>query len=174
MSTRRDVVIREAKLEDASEIARIYNYYVREGGVTFDIDPWPAERISPLLERKADAWFVASDGTKLLGWASARQFSDRFGYRHSCETAIYMDNEACGTGAASLLQECIHAYCHGAKIHHAVAKIVADNQRSLAFHKRFGYELVGIQKEIGQVGDRWVDIVILQRIFEDEGDSKAI
>ena len=157
--------VRSADSTNAAEIARIYNHYVRIGGATFDVAQWPPEQVARLLERESDAWFVAVASTGLLGWASARQFSERYGYRYSCETAIYIDSDSIGTGVADALQKQIENHCCEAGIHHAVAKIVADNERSMNFHKRFGYEIVGIQKEIGRVGDAWVDVAILQKIF---------
>jgi phosphinothricin acetyltransferase len=158
--------IRTATIDDAAEIARIYNFYIRAGGITFDIEDYPAARITRLLNRGgSDAWFVAGDPGALLGWASARQFSERHGYRHSCETAIYLDDQAVGSGVGDLLQQRVEQHCRNSGIRHAMAKIVADNQRSLDFHYRHGYELVGTQNQIGRVDGRWVDVVILQRIF---------
>lgn len=160
------VDIRAATIDDAEEITRIYNFYVRLGGVTFDIEEYSLERIAKLLIRgEPDAWFVADGDSGLAGWASARQFSERPGYRHSCETAIYLDETAIGSGIGDSLQRRIEEYCHCVGIHHAMAKIVADNDRSLAFHYRYGYEPVGTQKEIGRVNGKWVDVIILQRIF---------
>ena len=157
---------RPATIDDAAEITRIYNYYIRLGGVTFDFEEYSVDQVATLLERRQDdAWFVASRGDALLGWASARQFSDRPGYRYSCETAIYLDEAALGSGVGNLLQQRIEQHCRDAGIHHAMAKIVADNYRSLAFHYRYGYELVGTQREIGRVDGKWVDVVILQRLF---------
>lgn len=162
------IEIRPATIDDAAEITRIYNYYIRLGGVTFDFDEYDVARVETLLKRGApDAWFVADPGSscQLIGWASARQFSDRPGYQYSCETAIYLDQAAIGSGAADVLQQRIHRHCEENGVHHAMAKIVADNQRSIAFHYRYGYELVGTQREIGRVDGRWVDVAILQRIF---------
>ncbi len=59
-------------------------------------------------------------------------------------------------------------HCRDCGIHHAVAKVIADNSRSMAFHQRFGYELVGIQKAIGHMNGKWTDVAILQKIFADE------
>ena len=112
-----------------------------------------------------DIYFVAALGERIIGWASARRFSDRHGYRHSCETAIYLDTPAIGRGVADRLQQQIESHCRQNGIHHAMAKIIADNQRSIDFHIRHGYELVGIQKEIGNVDGEWSDVAILQRIF---------
>ena len=160
------IEVRPAQTADAAEIARIYNHYIRQGGVTFDLAEYPPERVVKLLQRREpDAWFVAAVADGLLGWASARQFSDRPGFRLSRETAIYLDPAAIGTGVGDLLQQRVEQFCIAEGIHHAMAKILADNQRSIAFHKRYGYEVVGIQNEIGCVDDRWVDLVILQKIF---------
>jgi len=160
------VAVRVAKPSDAAAIAGIYNQHVALGGATFDILPWTEATVNRLLQRPPpDRWFVADSGASIEGWASVRRFSERFGYRQSCETAIYVDSTAIGSGVADRLQHRIEAHCVATKIHHAVAKIIADNQRSIRFHQRFGYEFVGVQREIGRLRGRWVDIVIMQRLF---------
>ncbi len=159
--------IRAADVEDAAGIAAIYNHHIDQGGRTFDVIHWSAEAVVQLLAQSPpDGWYVAASETGLLGWASARRFSERHGYRHACETAIYLADQAVGTGVADQLQGCVERHCREHQLHHAVAKIIADNQRSLRFHERHGYERVGVQREIGRLNDRWVDLVILQRLFD--------
>ena len=162
-----EIVIRPASGQsDAAQIARIYNHYVDVGGATFDKVHWPVERVEKLLEiGLPDGCYVADLNGHLLGWASARQFSDRAGFRFSCETAIYLDADAVGKKIADPLQQAIDLHCRENGIHHAVAKVIASNQRSMAFHYRSGYELVGIQKEIGHVNGQWEDVAILQKIY---------
>lgn len=161
-----DVLIRRAGTADAEGIARIYNHYVDAGGATFDIVHWTCEEIRPLLEiPDPDGWYVALEDDTIVGWASARRYSVRFGYRFACESSIYLDPTGLGRGIADTLQRRIESHCRQCRIHHAVARIVADNDRSMAFHYRFGYELVGIQKEIGKMDEKWADVAILQKIF---------
>ncbi len=160
--------VRAANPGDAAAIADIYNRHIDLGGSTFDSIHWSAEAVDTLLRCPApDGWYVAESDSGMLGWASARRFSDRYGLRHACETAIYLAEQAVGTGIADRLQSRIERHCRDHQIHHAVAKILADNQRSLRFHQRHGYEWVGVQRQIGRLDDRWVDLVILQRIFDD-------
>ncbi|MCG8649584.1 MAG: N-acetyltransferase family protein [Pirellulales bacterium] len=167
-------VILPAMPADAAEIARIYNHYVDAGGSTFDTQHWEvAQTAAQLPQHDPEGWFVAKTAAQdepILGWASVRRFSARFGYRFSCESAIYVDSQAMGTGAANALQAQIESHCVRNRIHHAVARIVADNARSMAFHRRWGYELVGIQKEIGHMDDQWIDVAILQKIFTTPDD----
>ena len=162
------IPVRAAAPTDAAEIARIYNHHVDIGGSTFDAEHWSDDRVSRLIAApQPDAWFVANQsGGRLLGWASARRFSDRYGYRYTCETAIYLHPEAMGRGIGARLQQRVESHCIASDIHHAVARIIASNERSLAFHEQFGYKLVGIQREIGRLNDRWVDVAILQKIFD--------
>ena len=162
------IPVRVAAPTDAAEIARIYNHHVDIGGSTFDAEHWSDDRVSRLIAAPdPDAWFVAGQsGEPIWGWASVRRFSDRYGYRYTCETAIYLHPEAIGRGMGARLQQRVEDHCIASKIHHAVARIIANNQRSLAFHEQFGYELVGVQREIGRLNEQWVDVAILQKIFE--------
>ncbi|ABW25781.1 GNAT family N-acetyltransferase [Acaryochloris marina] len=41
----------------------------------------------------------------------------------------------------------------------------ATNDVSFAFHNGFGFEMVGVQKEVGHVADRWQDVAIMQLIL---------
>lgn len=176
------VNIRDASPDDAPEVARIYNFHVAAGGATFDVVPWSNLAVRRHLDhstavqpqeasRICDGWFVAATPAKLVGWASARRFSERFGYRHACETAIYLDEEAIGTGVADRLQQRIDLHCRERGIHHAVAKIIADNARSVRFHHKHGFTTVGVQEEIGRLNGRWIDVVILQKKFEIQLDE---
>ena len=109
----------------------------------------------------------------MIGWANVRRYSLRYGYRLTYETGIYLDQTAIGRGVGDVLQSRIEEHCRECGIHHAVAKIVADNQRSMAFHYRRGYELVGIQKEVGHMDGKWVDVAILQMIFRETERSHS-
>ncbi|QDT08330.1 GNAT family N-acetyltransferase [Planctomycetes bacterium K23_9] len=152
---------------DAQQIAAIYNHYIEIGEATFDRDPWTAARVTELLSAPLpNGWYVADHDGQIIGWSSARQFSDRHGYRLSCETAIYLSTDAIGRNVADLLQQQIDQHCRQNQLHHAVAKIIATNDRSLAFHYRHGYELVGTQKEIGHLNGQWSDVTILQKIYQ--------
>jgi phosphinothricin acetyltransferase len=58
--------------------------------------------------------------------------------------------------------------CAEQGIHHLVSRVIAGNQRSLQFHFRCGYKMVGIQKEIGRLNGEWLDVAILQKILTDK------
>lgn len=161
-----DLKVRPATGYDAAFIAEIYNHYVDVGGATFETEHWTTSKATKFLQSDPpDAWFVAQSGSNFLGWASARRYSPRGGYKFTCETAIYLSPPAVGEGVADALQQSIDDHCRNHQMHHAVAKIIADNERSMSFHRRHGYELVGIQKEIGLIDHNWIDVAIMQKIY---------
>jgi phosphinothricin acetyltransferase len=159
--------VRKAVLIDADAISDIYNHHIEIGGSTFDTQQWTASEVAKFIEKPMpNAWFVAEFGHEILGWSATRPHSTRHGYRYTCETAIYLHSDSTGCGIGGLLQNQIEQHCRQAGLHHAVAKIISDNHRSISFHQRHGYEIVGIQKEIGHIQGKWCDVTIMQRIFD--------
>ena len=163
------LTIRLAESHDAAEIAAIYNHYILDGVATFDTEMWEAARAEAMVNA-ADPYrcFVAElNGRTLAGWVAARRYSDRPGYRHTCETSIYVSPDHSGCGIGQRLYQQLDGHCRRHAIHHAVARISMENPQSIAFHHRCGFETVGIQREVGWMQQRWVDVAILQKIYRD-------
>ncbi|MEM6612363.1 MAG: GNAT family N-acetyltransferase, partial [Cyanobacteria bacterium P01_C01_bin.72] len=49
--------------------------------------------------------------------------------------------------------------------HHVVAKILAAKQGSIKFNQQFGFELVGVQQEIGFARGQWLDVALMQLLL---------
>jgi phosphinothricin acetyltransferase len=132
------IQVRSAQNTDTSDIARIYNQHIALGGSTFDTQPWTQEFVSEQLKfGPPDAWFVAIESNRTVGWASIRRYSLRMGYRFTSETAIYLVPPAIGRGVGRQLQNRIDTHCRESEIHHAVAKVMVDNERSMKFHSKW-------------------------------------
>jgi phosphinothricin acetyltransferase len=43
-----------------------------------------------------------------------------------------------------------------------IARIAGDNPASVSLHERYGFELVGIEREVGYKFERWIDVVEMQ------------
>ena len=55
------------------------------------------------------------------------------------------------------------ARTHG--FHSVVARVGAAQEASMALHQACGFDLVGIEREIGRKFGRWLDVAILQRLL---------
>ena len=110
---------------------------------------------------------VAEIDSRLLGYGLIKSYSDRPGYRVACETSIYLDRQETGRGIGTALQSALIEHCRKFEYHHVVTKIWASNSGSLRFHEKFGFELVGVQKQVGHLAGQWKDVAILQLLLHD-------
>lgn len=160
-------IIRTATPEDAAAVAAIYNASIDAGDATMQRAPLTAGDVCGWLDGFSDreVLLVLTDGATVLGWGVVKRYSDREGYRLTCETSVYLRRDRTGHGLGSQMQDALLGRCRAFGYHHVVAKIHADNAPSLALHKKFGFELVGVQREVGYIDGRWVDVAIMQRLL---------
>ena len=154
---------------DFRAIADIYNEAIALGGVTMDIHPYSVDDISAIVKKfnKRETILVAHKDEQVIGWGIIKRYSDRPGYQVCCETSIYFNFAATGQGYGQTLQQALLEKVKTFGYHHVVAKILVTNPQSIKFHQKFGFEIVGIQKEIGYYREKWFDVAIMQLIFPD-------
>ena len=70
-------------------------------------------------------------------------------------------------GYGSRLKRVVIERCRAYGYHHIIARIFADNAASIEYNLRFGYEVVGIQREIGFKNGHWQDVAVLQLVLDD-------
>lgn len=169
------IEIRKAQAKDAKRIAEIYNYYVGLGGATFDNQQWTTDQALKLIGGDG-IWLVASKsdqelgdqatGDQVIGWASAKPFSARYGYRMSLESAVYIDGRHTGQRLGNRLMTELIDCCRSEGIHYLMARIIAGNDGSSKLHEKLGFEYVGTQREVGRMDDQWLDVILLQKILD--------
>lgn len=169
------MTIRTVVPADAYRIAQIYSHAILARNSTMEIEPVTASEMAGRLSALGDreTVLVAVDqgsigggsvehSAGVVGWGIVKAWSDRVGYRVACETSVYLDPDWTSQGVGSRLQQALFDFCRTAGYHHVAVKIWADNAHSLAMHRKNGFELVGIQREIGLVDGMWRDVAIMQ------------
>lgn len=164
-----DLAFRDATAGDAAVIAEIYNASIAAGGATMDQKPKTADDFRRQMAGfgSRETILLLAGGRQILGWGIIKKYSDRMGYRFSCETAVYLRRDLTGRGLGTRIKLALIERCRQYGYHHLVAKIFAVNVASVEYNKRLGYEVVGTQRQIGYADGRWQDIVILQLILDD-------
>jgi len=164
-----EIVIRDCRVADVSSVVEIYNHWIRQGGATMDTRERTVEWMLKWLQccGPRETILVQDDGNRIVGWGIIKSYSDREGYRVCCETAVYLRPGQMGKGLGSCLKRALIERCRGYGYHHLVAKIWADNTRSIEYNRKLGYTVVGVQKEIGHVAGRWRDVCIMQLVLSD-------
>ncbi len=161
-----NINIRSAQIEDCAVIADIYNPYL--GIANMNLTPQTADNYIQFLQNKneREALYIMEENEQSIGWGIIKKYSDRLGYKYTCETSIYLKEGYTGRGLGTHFKRFIIQKCKELQYKHLVAKIWANNTTSIEYNKKLGYEEVGIQRKIGYVNDKWVDVMILQLILD--------
>ena len=164
--------VRLAEPNDAESIRLIYNAEVLGSTATFDLR-------ARTVEEQA-AWMVERQGTYpvvvavddegiVLGFGSLSTYRDRPSYSTTVENSVYVDRGHRGRGVGRvLLEELVRlGTLHG--FHSMIARVGGGNAASIALHEACGFEMVGVEKEIGRKFNRWLDVAVLQLMLGGSG-----
>ena len=159
--------VRLATRDDAEAIRTIYNREVTGSTVTFDLVPRSLEDQRAWLEAHAGAHpaVVAVDATgAVTGFGSLSPYRSRPAYSTTVEDSVYVHHDHRGTGVGrAVLAELVRlAEVHG--FHAVMARIVGGHEASIALHTGCGFELVGIEREVGRKFGRWLDVALMQKL----------
>lgn len=160
---------RLATVGDSEAIRGIYNKEVTGSTVTFDLVPRTVEEQLVWIDEHSGAWpaVVAVDGSgRVNGFGSLSPYRTRPAYRTTVEDSVYVDDEARGQGIGKgLLLELLRlGEVHG--FHTVIARIVGGHEASIGLHKSCGFEVIGVEQEVGRKFGRWLDVVLMQRLIE--------
>jgi phosphinothricin acetyltransferase len=165
------IEIRAATRDDLTRLTEIYNHYVVETPITFDLKPWAAEDRAGWFEQFATAGryrllvadTVGSGGAGVVGYAGTTRFRPKAAYETTVETTIYCAPEAIGKGVGSRLYQALFEAISGEAIHRIVAGYVPPNATSAALHHRFGFKPIGVFSEVGYKFERYWDVCWMER-----------
>ncbi len=156
-------------------IAHIYNEYVGAANATTEETPKTAADIAQwcgAFNQREGLYVLLLGGQpqpqttqKVAGWGIIKRYSNREGYRYTCETAIYLTEAMQGMGYGTQMKHFLIEECRAMGYHHLVAKILASNHASIQYNLKLGYTLVGTQKEVSYLNGAWHDVVIMQKLL---------
>lgn len=156
-----DLRIRDADpARDAAACAAIYAPHVEGSAVSFEERAPDAAEMATRIERygASHAWLVAEQGGVVVGYAYATAFNERPAYRWSAGVSVYVGDGARGQGVGRTLYEALFDRLRDHGVRMACAGITLPNEASEALHERLGFELVGVNREIGWKHGSWHDV----------------
>jgi len=155
-------IIRRAVPGDLPALLDIYNHYVRETAITFDIEP------RTLAQRQA--WFdgfsaqgryqcfVAVRDGRAVGWASSHPYNERAAYETTVASSIYLAPGVTGQGLGRRLYAALFDALAGEDIHRIFGGITLPNAPSVRLHQSFGFAPIGVYQEVGRKFGRYWDV----------------
>ena len=165
--SRPGVSVRLARPGDAEAIRSIYNLEVTESTVTFDLVPRTlADQLAWLAEHDGvHPAVVAELEGEVVGFGSLAPYRSRPAYATTVEDSVYVRRDRRGNGCGRvILSELMRlATLHG--FHAVMARIVGGHEASIGLHRACGFELIGVEREVGRKFGRWLDVVLMQRLL---------
>jgi phosphinothricin acetyltransferase len=161
------VECRLATLADAEAIRSIYNPWVTGSTVTFDLVPRTVAEQEAWLAAHGGAHpaVVAEAGGEVVGFGALSPYRNRPAYATTVEDSVYVrpDRHRQGVGRAILAELVRLGTAHG--FHAVIGRIVDGHEASIALHRALGFELVGVEREVGRKFGRWLDVVVMERLL---------
>jgi len=161
------VLLRLARPDDADAILEIYNAEVLGSTVTFDLRPRSLAEQQEWLAARAGALavVVAEEDGEVGGFASLSLYRDRPGYSTTVEDSVYVHADRRGTGLGRALLNEIVDVATRQGFHTVMARIVGHHEASIELHRSLGFEVVGVEREVGRKFGKWLDVVLMQRML---------
>ena len=163
-----ETVVRAARETDLAQVQDIYNYYVKNSVVTFDLEPlklaeWQ-EKFKWLAQLELPFLVAESPSGQILGFAYVAPWRQKAAYRRTVEDSIYLRPAAIGKRVGSRLMQALIEESKKAGVKEIVA-VISDKgaETSIALHEAFGFESQGHLAKVGFKFGRWLGTVLLQK-----------
>jgi L-amino acid N-acyltransferase YncA len=167
-------VLRHATRDDLPEINAIYNHEIEFGVATWDYDPWAIE--------VREAWFDAQSSEEpvlvgdldghVAGFGYLSWYRSKIGYRFTREDSLYLVPTYQRRGLGTRLLEALIEQAKSIGIHTLIAHIESSNEPSIALHQNFGFERLGLERQVGHKFDRWLDAQPMQLLLPTGGPTE--
>lgn len=161
-------MIRKAKTEDIPALLEIYNYEVKNGVATLDINEKSIEQWTQWFLNhniKNHPLIVLEENGTVKGYASLSSYREKEAYASTVELSIYVHPAFRGQGVGTvLMREIIGLAKEDETVHTVVSVITSGNAASERLHDKFGFTFCGKIKEAGIKFGKYIDISNYQLI----------
>lgn len=162
------ILVRPADPDDLPALTAIYNHYIVNTTITFDVRPFEPE------ERRA--WFddhaasgrhrllvaAGADGA-VLGYTTTSRWRPKAAYDTTVESSVYCHPDAVGRGIGTRLYTALFEAIAGEDVYRIVAGVGQPNPASVALHERLGFRQVGVFSSVGRKFGTYWDVAWFER-----------
>lgn len=149
---------------DATAVAEIYNPYIAETVITFEIDRVTPEAMADRIARTTASypWIGWRESGDLLGYAYLTRFRERAAYDHVAESSDYLAPDAKGHGIGKALYRKLIELAPDHGVSRIIGVIALPNDTSEAFHASLGFTRCGVINGAGYKFGRYIDTAYWQ------------
>ena len=160
-------MIRNVQIEDAQQLLDIYNYYVVNTVITFDLEALSLDAFKEKIATvSADYPFIVyEENSEILGYAYGSKFRPKPAYNNTVESTVYLKHGAQGKQIGSKLYNELLFLLKQKNVHVVLGVLTLPNEASVKLHEKFGFKEVAHLKEVGLKFGKWQDVGFWQLTF---------
>ena len=164
-----DLFIRSAVEADAEAIRSIYNHEVENETSTFDLVPRSLQDQIEWQNARQGAFcvYVAELNGEVVGFGALSPYKERAAYRTSVENSIYVRRDLGRQGIGRAILGHLLDTAEEGGFHAVIARITTLSEASIALHSALGFQMVGIEREIGRKFNKWLDVAIMEYLLHE-------
>jgi len=160
-------MIRNVQIEDAQELLDIYNYYVVNTVITFDLEALSLDAFKEKITTVSTDYpfIVYEENSEILGYAYGSKFRPKPAYNNTVESTVYLKHGTQGKQIGSKLYNELLFLLKQKNVHVVLGVLTLPNEASVKLHEKFGFKEVAHLKEVGLKFGEWQDVGFWQLTF---------
>lgn len=149
------------------KIRTIYNWYVANSTVSFDLDAANLDKMKKLTIHEDIRYcsYVILDDEQVIGYVMLSPFIQKHSCHRSAEVTIYLANEYARKGIGGAALDFIEKQAVQNGFHTLLAVICTENESSMTAFSKRGYVLKGIIEQVAYKFDRFLDVSYYQKLL---------
>jgi len=149
----------------AAAVMEIFNGYVESGTAAFPSRPLPEQAFPMFIKQSEGGYpsYAVLEGGRVIGFCRLMPYSPMPTFAKTAMLSLFLAPDCTGCGVGSACLERLIADGKEKGIEVLLAEVSSENEKSLRFHEKNGFERVGELKNIGQKLGRSFGVVLYQK-----------
>lgn len=154
---------------DAEAALKVYAPYVLHTANTFEYEIPSVDDFRTKIEKITAQypWLICECDGEIIGYAYGSTHRDRAAYQWSPESTVYISDKYHRKGIARVLYNTLFALLKQQGYINVFASVLVTNVNSVEFHRAYGFEEIGLFKNIGYKLDEWHTNLWLQYTLQE-------
>jgi phosphinothricin acetyltransferase len=168
--------MRLAVPSDSENILKIYAPYITDTAVSFETEVPSVSDFFSRVEIVTEQYpfLVYQVGDEIVGFAYASKHRERAAYLFDVDVSIYVLPEYHGSGIANRLYNSLFTILLKLGYKNAYAAYTEPNIKSMKFHNKFGFTLIGTHHKTGYKFGQWHDVTWLEKVISEHNNNNPM
>lgn len=157
-------MIRYVTQRDVKRITEIYNDYIINTTISFEVKPLTEDEMRNRIESVLahGPFLVWEEDGEIAGYCYAHPWKERAAYHNTLETTVYLAPQYFRRGIGTQLMRELINQCRVDNIKVLIACITANNEASIKMHEALGFKQVSYFSQVGEKFGQWLDVIDMQ------------